>query len=154
MSSANLVFEELIPAHFQVQDGSIELFEGPSTGGFPAGSPRRIIQVDQPWAVRFNWTNNGLLVPFIQGEWHLEIFLEQMGQSEFGFPNNLGKQTVPFVSINPHTYTEFVVIPANIVPEGIFKLTACITFSSPAPASIPGPIAAFAEIGGVKFYQA
>ncbi len=154
MSNANLIFEELLPAHFQVNNGSVQLFEGPSTDGFPAGPPKRIIQVDQPWAVKFTWTNSGLLVPFIQGDWHLEIFLEQMGPSEFGFPSTLGTKIVPFVSVNATTYNEFVVIPANVVPEGIFKLTACITFSSPAPASIPGPIAAFAEIGGVKFYKA
>ena len=149
-----LVFEELLPAHFEITGGSVDLFEGPSAGGFPAGPPRRIIQVDQPWEVKFTWTNSGLLVPFIQGDWHLEIYLEQVGPSEFGFPAGMGKKTVPFVNVNPHTYIQTIQIPANIVPEGIFRLTACITFTSPAPASIPGPIAAFAELGGIKFYKA
>ncbi|MEM6632333.1 MAG: hypothetical protein AAF694_21855 [Bacteroidota bacterium] len=150
----DLIFEELVPAHFDVSDGTVELFEGASTGGFPEGPPRRIIQTDQPWEVRFTWTNSGLLVPFIQGVWHLEILLEQIGPNEFGFPAGLGKATVPFQSVNPTTYSQTIQIPQNIVPEGIYRLTACITFTSPAPASVPGPIAAFAELGGIKFYKA
>lgn len=147
-----LIFEELIPGNFAVNDGYAQLYEGPSTGGFPGGNPTNIIQTDQSWRVHFHWTNLGLLVPFMAGEWELEIYLEKMGPGEFGFPGTLGKTTVPFVAVNPHTYHVDIHIPPSTVPEGLYKLTACVQLKSPA--GIPGPVVAFAELGAVKFYQA
>ena len=149
---ANLIFEELVPAHFHIAHGEVTLYEGPSAGGFAGGPPTNIIQTDQSWGVKFTWKNFGLLVPFISANWKLSIYLEQLGQAEFGFAANQGKKTVPYVAVNPHVYNEAIDIPANLVPEGLYKLTACVEFESLS--GIPGPVAAFAELGAVKFYKA
>ena len=148
---ATLKFEEILP-WFAV-NGTVDLTQQPSTGGFPAPvANNRIIQVDQPCDIRFKWSASGILTPFLNGNWHCKIYLEQMGKGEFELPGTLGKQTVAYAPSNPSPYDVTMNIPANTVSEGVYRVVCTLTFT--APNGTPGPIAAFSELGLIQFYKA
>jgi len=151
--AASFDYEELLP-FFQIQNGNVEIFEGPSTGGFPGGPPINAIQTDQDWGVEIKWQTTGLLNFIIAGTWRLQLFLEQMGGGEFSIPNVYGVATQTFVS-SPHLYSVTMNVPKGIVPKGTYKLVFQMTFTGPAPATKPGPIACFAEYPKLlEFYEA
>ncbi len=146
--SENLTYEEMLP-HFEIR-GSVYVFEGASTANWEASSPTTIIQTDQPWYVLYYFRTNGLMNHIMDGTWKFELFLEKMGQAEFSLPQQYRIKEIPFVS-RPHTYLDFSIIPKDQVPTGVYKLVIASTFKGPA--GVPGPIAAFADIGLIQFYH-
>lgn len=150
MITRELNFEELLP--FYAVNGKATLHEGPSTDGFPAGAPTNVIQRDQPVSVAIKWESSGLLVPFLAGEWRLNIYMEQMGQGEYTLP--ISEASVNFNAASPTQSHVFNIAP-NTVPAGLYRVLCSLTLVSPdATGNVPGPVAAFAEFGLVQFYQA
>lgn len=116
--------------------------------------PTNIIQTDDVWKVKFEWTQSGKLAKFMSEEniWNLEVILEEMGHGESSLKNK-GKKSVYFVCEDPHTYHETITIPGGSVKEGIYRIVVCLTFAGKGGRP-NAEIAAFAEFGLVKFYDA
>ena len=141
---ASLAFEDL-GTQFQV-NGSAEVYEETTPR-----SPTTIIRRDQAWKVQFDWRSFGSLNHMIAGNWYLRIYLEQMGLGEFNLPN--ASATVAIVSnLNSSNYNRDILVPANTVPAGLYKLVASVTCKGPL--GHPGPVAGFAEGPLVQFYDA
>lgn len=148
--SQNLTFEETLP-YFGIKGGAaVALSEGADQNDFfPKASPVNIIQTDQMWYVKFRWETYGLLNHLMCGTFRLNLYLEEMGKGEFGLDPAYSTANVSFKS-KPHAYEHTMVIPAGQVPAGVYKLVASLTFTGPE--GVPGPIAAFAEIGAMQIY--
>jgi len=145
-----MISEESMP-YFGIR-GKASLREGNSTAGFPGRqSNTALIQTDQEVNIDFNWKTDGLLLPFLCGQWKCEMFLEQMGEKEFGLPRGLSSVTTPVIKTNPATYNVSLNIPANTIPDGIYRIVVRLLFE--AKDGTPAPIAAFAEFGLVQFYR-
>lgn len=142
--SVDLTFEEH-QSHFEV-GGCCELTEGGTTGG----PPTKIIRIDQPWSVKFDWKTAGALTHIMSGAWLLRLYLEQMGGKEIDLPGPVSTKEVKCVS-EPCPYSASIEVPANNVPEGVYLLVASLTMIGPTKK--PGPIAGFAEFGVVQFYD-
>lgn len=84
------------------------------------------------------------------GTWHLQLFLEKMGGEEFTLNPAYAIDQINFVS-RPHEYYRWAIIPAGQVPPGVYRAVASVTFKGPL--GVPEPIAAFADIGLVQFYE-
>lgn len=144
----NLTSEETI-TNFSL-NGHCHFYEGASTETWSASSPANIIQTDQPWYVLYHFQTQGLLNHIMAGEWNFELFLEQMGGGEFDLNPSYAKDQMAFVS-KPHLYTKWAVIPPKEVPAGVYKAVGSVTFKGPL--GVPGPIAMFADIGLIQFYD-
>jgi hypothetical protein len=139
---------------------SFESFPGLVTSGNatvyeitpPTFAPATIIRRNQAWKVTFDWQTSGVAALFLAGQWKLEIYLEKMGPDEFGLPAGLSTATVPAVATAAlHSYAKDIVIPANVVPEGLYKLVVSITHQNPGGS--PTPMAGFAEGSLLQFYN-
>ncbi|RMG27420.1 MAG: hypothetical protein D6730_07240 [Bacteroidetes bacterium] len=151
---SNLTFEELLP-FFQIQGGATvcltENLAAPGPGtGFPPATPTNIIKTSQGWSVAFQWETLGALTNLMAGQFQLNLFLEEMGSGEYALPAAFSTATVNFVSA-PNVYNQVMNIPANQVPAGVYKLVVSLTFKGPL--GVPGPIAAFSEVGMIQFYD-
>jgi len=145
--TAQLAFENAFPPQPFLVDGEATLIDS-------GGSPTSIIQADDDWSIQFKWTQRGALTQFMSNsnEWHLQVLLEEMGQGELDL-NDAGTATVAFVNQDPHEYEASISIPGGSVGPGVYRIVVCLTFTAQGgrPAA---EIAAFAEFGLVKFYQA
>lgn len=148
MHATNLISEESIP-NFSCR-GHCHFYEGASTENWRSAPTTNIIQTDQPWYVLYHFNTDGLLNHIMAGEWNLELFLEKMGGEEFDLNPAYAKDRIPFVS-RPYEYYKWAVIPPKEVPAGVYKAVASVTFKGPL--GVPGPIAMFADIGMVQFYD-
>ncbi len=148
MITAKLSFENFFPPEPFVVYGEATLID-------TNGEPTNIIQTDDVWKVKFEWTQKGKLAKFMseENQWHLEVILEEMGHGETSFKHGEGKKYVPFVCKDPFTYKEIIVIPGGVVKEGIYRIVVCLTFTGKGGRP-NAEIAAFAEFGLVKFYDA
>lgn len=154
---ASFLAEQVIsnnPRIFEFNGGAvITANELPSTADWPANlAIERLIQRDQPVRLSFRWSVSGLLTRFLDpnSKWHLQVYFEQMGGGEI----NLGAYSqadVNFVPVSGHIYTHSLTVPANAIPEGVYEVVAVIRFKDAR--NRPGPIAAFAELGKVTFYE-
>lgn len=151
-----LDFEDMAP-NFRVTgpgpdgEGACTIFEGPVTGDFPGATPPiSNIRLDQSWGVRFRWETVGPLNYLMAGNWHLTVYLEEMGGGEFNLPGNT--MTVPFVSA-PHLYTPppFTFGPGVVDHEGAFRVVTTVDMSGPG--SYQGPISAVGEGPILRFYE-
>lgn len=145
--TAQLAFENAFPPQpFEIQGEATLIDSG--------GSPTSIIQTDDEWSIRFTWNQRGPLSQFMSAsnEWHLQILLEEMGKGELDL-NGTGTVTVPFVRREPHTYQTNITMPAGSVSPGVYRVVVCMTFTAQG-GSPAAEIAAFAEFGLVKFYEA
>lgn len=146
----NLVMQsEETLTNFQFK-GHCHFFEGRSTENFDDRSPTNIIQTDQPWCVLYHFEAKGLLNHLMCGKWRLELLLEKMGGQEFDLPESLRIHELDFAS-QPDDYVYVQEIPPKCVPAGVYRAVATVTFRGPK--NVPGPIAAFADIGLVQFYE-
>lgn len=143
----NLKFEETLP-YFGIK-GHVGLYEGRDTNDFwPNRANCHNIQTDQFWFVGFRFQTRGELNHLMAGNFCLTVYLEQMGKGEFCLENNV--KVVPFRSC-PETYTEYLAFKPGDVEPGVYKVVATLTYKGPK--GVPGPIAAFAELGMVQFYE-
>ncbi len=142
----NLTFEEMVP-YFEIK-GDVRVYEGVSTNDFPANTRQtNVIQTDQAWYIRFHWDTKGLLNYLLAGTFKLKLYLEEMGGGEFSLPKN--QVDVKFVS-KPNHYVAYMSFRPGDVPAGVYKAVAAMTYEGPT--GVPGPVAAFAEIGMLQFY--
>lgn len=144
----NLVIEEVLP--FFGLRGHCHFYEGSSTENWRTDSPTNIIQVDQPWYILYHFRTTGLLNHLMAGTWHFRLFMEQMGGGEFTLDPAYAIDQMNFVS-KPNEYYKWAIVPPKNIPEGVYKAVASVTFKGPL--GVPGPIAAFADIGLVQFYK-
>jgi len=144
----NLVHEETLPL-FGFR-GHCHCFEGPSTQDFAAGAPTNIIQSDQPWSVVFHFSTQGLNNHIMAGKWQVQVLLEQMGGKEITLDPSFSQTEIDFIS-RPSSYSATLQIPQNKIPPGVYRVVGVLTFKGPL--GVPGPIAAFADMGLVQFYK-
>jgi hypothetical protein len=138
---ATMAFEDL--EDFDVQ-GSIEVYEvtAPRT-------PAATIRTNQDWKVEFDWQSSGLDNHIIAGNWHLSVFLEQMGPGE---APALPTAVVPLTpQLNRSDYQRDIVVPAGRVRAGLYKLVASITHTGPP--GQPSRVGGFAEGPLLQFYD-
>ncbi|MEL6256482.1 MAG: hypothetical protein AAFR87_31050 [Bacteroidota bacterium] len=146
----NLTFENAFTGSFSITNGTFSLLEGnEDTTGFP-GDPTvdEIIQTDQSATVKVKWDTTGTLVPFLQGNWKGEVFLEKMGGGEVS-----GAAPSTTIAYNPavNSYSLTIVIPPNTVDAGIYRVVVCLSLEGIT--GQPGPVAAFGDLGLIKFYK-
>ena len=142
-----LTLENVIsPSLFSVK-GDVGFTEGASTGGFPEGPNPQVVQRDQPVTFSFDWDQKGPLVPFLFGNWKCDIYFESLTAG----PGYVFNKSITFVSSVPFVYpTTNIVVPANTIEEGIYRLTARLMLTNTGS---PGsPIAAFQDLGLCEFY--
>lgn len=145
--SISLSREELLP-WFGWPNAQCTVYEGG-----PGGPPTSVIRTNQPWGIHFEWETAGALNFLMSGTWHLTAQLEKMGVEEFDLlaaAPGVDPKNVPFVS-EPHTYSEWLVFPANIVSAGVYRLIVTITMDGPG--GVPGPIAGYGDGGLLQFYK-
>jgi len=142
MKKYEILFEELLP-WFGVK-GIIEVREITP----PGGHRTNIIRTDQAWEVYFDFETNGPLNYLLCGHWHLKLYLEKYGIEEYDLPG--AELRLPFVS-KPYRYRDKITIPARKVPAGLYKLAASITMTGPG--GIPGPVAGFAKVECLQFFD-
>lgn len=126
----------------------------------PGPKPTTIIKVTDPFTVRVSWYVEGLVVPFINGEWKLKVHFEEMGA---GNPEGMSfPPQAQAISLYPPTrrprddryeYEADVAVPAVMtlgVTEGSYKLVTVLTYAQPD--GTPGEMAGFKEGPIVQFY--
>ncbi len=148
MLTENLVFEEALP-YFELR-GHAHFFEGASTEEWPAVPPTKIIQLDQRWYWAVHFKQCGKLIELMCGTWRAELLLEKMGGDEYDLPQTYSILEFPFEHINGWVYKSKQVEP-RIVPKGVYRAVISLTFQGPTKR--PGPIAAFADLGLLQFYE-
>jgi len=139
----NIISEELLPLFGF--SGTVDISESS-----PVDPPSNIIRTSESWFVRFNWTTSGLLNHVMCGTWKLQVLMERMGGQEFNL--NGGIVTEAFVSA-PHNYSKTITFPPSTspVPAGLYRVTVIITMTGAG--GQPGPIAGYADLGLVQFYD-
>jgi hypothetical protein len=111
--------------------------------------PTTIIRTDQEWFVHLKWELRGSLVAMVDGEWHIQAYLESMGT---GFEGEL-KSPGDTLPVNPGSplYEHRFRVPAGTVEAGSYKLVTHISYVRPD--GLPGPMAGFYEVPLVRFYD-
>ena len=144
-----LTFENAFNGSFFITNGTFSLTEGPFGPFKPTPNSQELIQTDQNANVNIKFQVGGLLVPFLAGKWKGEVFLEKMGGDEYTGPAL--SNTIPYNPANIN-YSLDVNIPAGSIDEGIYRVVVCLTLESLTGA--PGPVAAFGDLGILKYYEA
>lgn len=118
-------------------------------------SPSHIIRADDSWGVRFDWSLKGPLASCICGHWCLRVRLESIGD---GPELSLFKDrevTIPLDPCGNGNYTyDFRISAGTVSGEAcgpVYKTVATLTYVGPC--GRPGPIAGFADLGLVQFYE-
>ncbi len=148
MATENLIKEEILP-YFGFR-GNVHLYEGPSTDDFPAAPPVDIIQTDQSFHVLFRWNTKGNLNYIMCGKWKCRIFLELMGGKEFTLDPAYAIGETDFVA-SPSKYSCRINVPGGQVKAGVYRVVATLTLEGET--GVPAPVAAFADLGLVQFYE-
>lgn len=141
----NFQCEESLPL-FGIANGVFDVYEITP----PGVNNTTIIRTDQSWGVKISWDAIGPMCYMMCGKFHIRLFLEQWGGGEFAFGPGQGEMTVNCL-LCPGQYNANIVIPAGVVPPGIFKLVISITTTNPN--GIPGPVACFAEGPMLNFFK-
>ena len=145
-----LTFENAFTGSFLITKGKFALIEGTEDStGFPGDpSVAEVIQTDQSATVKIKWNVTGTLTTFLSGSWKGEVFLEKMGGGEY---TGVTPSTTIIYEPSATSYNMKVVVPANSVEEGIYRVVVCLSLEGPT--GTPGPVAAFGDLGLVKFYE-
>ncbi len=144
----NLIKEEILP-YFGFH-GHVHLYEGPSTDDYPEAPPVDIIQTDQSFHVRFHWRTKGNLNYIMCGKWVCRIYLEWMGGNEFTLDPSYAIAEEDFVAC-PSKYSCNINVPPHQVKPGVYRVVATLTLRGKK--GVPAPVAAFADLGLVQFYE-
>ena len=139
-------FETYDPAHLTGQM-SVTVLD-PSD----PGTPTNIIETDDAFAIRVNWTITGLAAPFLGGQWHVNAYLDD---ADGVAPSSglLGGAVVPVGPSNgqqTRNYATTIKVAAGKVKAGLYDLTVAITYDNFGP---PLSIAAFSEGPILQFYD-
>lgn len=135
------------------------ILEGKSTAGadevpyisypYSHGPSNNMIQYDQHWAVRFNWTVLGRFACLLNcGKWKCEIVFEQMGERETGF-----KPVVftPDEGQPGHRYQALIEIPPCTLKPGLYQIIACFEYCLEDGRT--GFISGFEDKGLIKIFE-
>jgi len=154
---ANMQIEETLatPQSFKFKGNSVvTIQELPTTGPWPDNlTDNKLIQCEQAVRFGFKWAVEGVLVPLLSNanKWKVQLFFEKWGQSEFNLGAS-GTATVNFVPTSGHTYNVVITLPANSIPEGVYDVVAILRLYDGR--NQPIPVAGFAEMGKLEFYEA
>ncbi|MCB0635190.1 MAG: hypothetical protein KDC54_01155 [Lewinella sp.] len=121
-----------------------------SAGPFHPAPSNYIVQTDQPIHVHTQWNVKGALASILGGEWRVAVYFEKYGGGEANPGEYMGK-TAHIQSLN-HTYNMTITVPANDLKPGLYNVAIAITFFSDA--GVPLPVAGFADLGMVQYYEA
>lgn len=138
-----LSFEETLPPAMLNVSGHVHYTEGP-------GGPINLnaVQTDQAVVITYHWFQSGWLIPMIGScQCHFEVFLERMGELEFG---PIPPKVIPFTTATGNFSTN-VIIPAMTVPPGVYRITA--RFMLTANGGTASPCVAFADLGFGNWYE-
>ncbi len=125
----------------------------PAPGPFHPTPSNQIAQTDQTIHVHTQWTVSGGLAPLIDGTWKVDVYVEKYGTAEApgtGVFSAIVKN-LPFAGFSK-TFNRTVSIPAGSLDAGLYKVALAITFVGPA--GQPLPVAGFAEMGMIQYYDA
>ena len=129
--------------------GDIHMHEGPRP---PQNWPvvNNIVQCNQELTVHFRWdvrTSYGeAFNP--QCKFLCRVYLEQMGPGEG--PDNF-EGTCPIICQDNQHYNYYINIHAGDVPAGAYRMVCTLTMLNPS--NNPLPVAAFADLGIIQFYE-
>ena len=153
-----LTFENAFEGSFVIKKGVFNLTEIDQkidNDGFPSPqnidpnklpNVERLIQVDQGANINLTFSLEGSLAGFLAGKWRAEAFFEKMGAGEF--PGDAPSNVAPYDSSKAH-YS--INIPIRGIDAGMYRIVVCLTFEGPNGQQ--GPVAAFGDLGVVKFYK-
>lgn len=117
-------------------------------------TPNTIIRRNETWSVQVDWHISGGGLPFIGGQWEVQVLLESYGQ---GFEGTVGSAILP-VNNAAGTYTVTISMPAaatapvNTQPgAGAYKLVVLILHSN---YGVQTRMAGFREGGLLHFFDA
>lgn len=111
-----------------------------------------LIQVEQGVNFGFKWCVEGCLVPLLKcSYWKIQLHFEKWGEPEFDL-GSVGVQKVKFVPESGYQYYNVISLRPNTVPEGVYDIVAVIRLYDNA--GNPVPVAGFAELGKIQFYEA
>ncbi|MEZ4868367.1 MAG: hypothetical protein R3C14_43970 [Caldilineaceae bacterium] len=119
----------------------------------PAGinPPANIIQTDDPWDVKVDWSISGVAAPFLGGDWKVTVYVESIGpgpEQQVGTTAN-----VPLASVSPaftRNYTTTVSVGAGTLPAGSYKLVTLLNYSN---GGLPQEMAAFDDGTIIQLYD-
>jgi hypothetical protein len=119
----------------------------------PAGitPPHTIIQSNDAWRVRVNWTMSGLIAGFLGGDFHVRVYAESVGggfEGQLGATVNIAVASVP--NPPPKNYQALVNVAAGFLAPGAYKLVTLINYSN---LGVPQEMAAFVEGPIIQIYQ-
>ena len=116
------------------------------------GTPVNIIETDDAFDIRVDWSISGLAAPFIGGEWHVNAYLDDRD----GVALSSGLLKGAIVLVGPsngqsvRNYNTTLSVAAGAVQPGLYDLTVAITYDNFGP---PLSIAAFCEGPILQFYK-
>jgi hypothetical protein len=119
----------------------------------PAGinPPSTIIQTEDPFRVRVNWTLTNIVAPFLGGDWELKVYAESIGggfEGQLGATVNVPLSAAPALPL-PRAYQADVNVPANALAPGAYRLVTLINYSN---LGVPLEMAAFEEGPIIQVY--
>jgi hypothetical protein len=150
---AALLSEINLPGMFELAGTSNVSYHEHAGTGIPGNlSNLRHIQCDQPVHFIFNWKATGMMTGMIDPacKWELTLYFEKFGGTEFSFPAGIGTTTQAYGS-GPYSWSKGILIPANVVDDGVYDVVAVLRIKNAA--GVPGPVAAFAEFARLEFYK-
>ena len=170
--TGNLIFEESWMGPFwRIKDAFVSCAEdyAPPAGGYHGPlrvgeSQERVIRDDQRMNVHFHWINEGFMTNFVDPakvEWHLDLFVEGMGQF---FEGAALYQAEAYLSTpGPVNYDfNYNLDPSKLIPNtgkwpaGVYELVATIRLVEiDANGNVVRtlPMVGFAELGKLAIYK-
>lgn len=158
--TGNFVFEEgLLGPSFSMYNGHISIAEQPALGPLESGQ-ERAVKCCQPINCHFSLTiDNAWWMIFCnpgdQCHFEVQLLFEGMGtHAEFDEP--IGKIYVPYnAAPAPHVITHNWAIPANTLPEGVYRVVATVKLVRWNGVAVIQklPAVAFADLGLMEVYD-
>lgn len=118
-------------------------------------SPDNIINIKDAWVVDFHWHLHGPMAKCITGKWCLHVHLESIGK---GPELSLFEGRDVEVELDPcgdgHYQYRFDVKAGTVTADACstpYRVVATLTYRTPCDK--PGPMAGFADLGMVQFYE-
>ncbi len=115
------------------------------------GTPVNIIETDDAFQIKVEWTLDGIVAPYVGGTWHVSAYIDD--RDGLGSSGQIGAtKNIPlgaFVPPLPRRFNTTIVVPAGTVKAGLYDLTVAITYDNGPRLSM----AAFYEGPILQFYN-
>lgn len=118
--------------------------------------PTNVIRTEDPWSIHLDWNINGPIIPFLTGEWRVEVAFERVGpgqellRTEAPIPYASGTFGPTSVSYNRFVSFSPGYPPLAGGPDAAYHVVVMLTFRNGAT---PGPFATVLDLGIVQFYD-